>query len=99
MAEIKEDIVLNVLTSVQKSNAYEIVEITHGYVKVKLNLERVNLIDSSNIVFEADIFKAEDFQLNWTNDWNITSSGRIEFSIASIDIYLNGIWYHIWPWT
>lgn len=61
MGEIKESVVLKVLTSVQKSNAFEIVEITHGYVKVKLSLERVNLIDNSNTVFEAEIFKAANF--------------------------------------
>ncbi|RLF40748.1 MAG: hypothetical protein DRN12_04695, partial [Thermoplasmata archaeon] len=77
---------------------------TSGYVFYDTNLESIKtadiLIKTNNIGIKtkADIFKAEDFQLNWTNNWNITSSGRIEFSIVSIDVYLNGIWYHIWPW-
>ena len=61
MSEVKESSVLKVLTSIQKRNGYEIVEITHGYVKVKFNLEKVEVLDNPSIVYEAEIFKVANF--------------------------------------
>ncbi len=78
---------------------------TTGYIFYNTNLESIKTVDlliktnTIGIRTKADIFKAEDFKLNWDENWNITSSGRIDFSTISIDIYLNGKWYHIWPWT
>jgi len=61
MSEVKENILLKVLISVQKRNSYEIQEIHHGYVKIKFSLEKADVADNKNIVFEADIFKVANF--------------------------------------
>ena len=77
---------------------------TTGYIFYDTNLESIKTVDiliktnTIGIRTKADIFKAEDFKLNWDENWNIINSGRIDFSTISIDVYLNGIWYHIWPW-
>lgn len=51
----------------------------------------------------AETFKAEDFRLDWTIwppiDWNIQSSGDIDFYSMAIEVYIQGEWYHLWPWT
>jgi len=61
MGEVKESVALKVLTAVQKSNSYEIIEITHGYIKVKFNLEKAESADNPHMVFEAEIFKVANF--------------------------------------
>jgi len=50
----------------------------------------------------ADTFRADDFRLQWTLwpplEWNIESTGEAEFSSLTIEVYIEGQWYHIWPW-
>jgi len=51
---------------------------------------------------QGEFVKADDFMLEWTIwppiDWNIDKSGTIDFHSMSIDLFLDGIWYHLWPW-
>jgi hypothetical protein len=79
-----------------------------GYLSYDTNWEPLNQIDilikGSNLGIrtQAETFKAEDFQLDWTIwppvDWNIQSTGEIDYFDIIIDIFINGAWYHLWPW-
>lgn len=50
----------------------------------------------------ADAFMADDFQLNWTLwpplEWSIQHVGKAEFVSLTIEVFIEGQWYHIWPW-
>ena len=75
-----------------------------GYIFCDTNWKSIKTVDilikaqSIGVKIKADTFKAEDFQLNWDEEWNRTSIGTIDFLSISIDLYLNDVWYHIWPW-
>jgi len=51
----------------------------------------------------GEAFKAEDFRIDWTlwppQEWNLVVTGDLSFLSISIDIFLNGQWYHLWPWV
>jgi hypothetical protein len=51
---------------------------------------------------QGEFVKAEDFMLEWTIwpplEWNIDTSGEIDFSSIIIDLFIQGSWFRIWPW-
>jgi hypothetical protein len=79
-----------------------------GYLIYDTNWQALNqmdlLIRGSDIGIRtvADTFKAEDFRLDWTIwppvEWNIDGTGEIDFVSLLIEAYIQGQWYHLWPW-
>lgn len=79
-----------------------------GFLAYDTNWQPLNEIDllikgsELGIRTLAETFKAEDFRLNWTIwppvEWNIKTSGKIDFISIVIEIYIDGEWYHLWPW-
>ena len=79
-----------------------------GYLIYDTNWQALNqmdlLIRGSDIGIRtvADTFKAEDFRLDWTIwppvEWNIGRTGEIDFVSLLIEVYIQGQWYHLWPW-
>lgn len=80
-----------------------------GYLSYDTNWQSMNqmdlLIRGSDIGIRtiAETFKAEDFRLDWTIwppiEWNINSTGEIDFLSMLIEIYIEGQWYRLWPWV
>ncbi|MBN2603978.1 MAG: hypothetical protein JXA91_07605 [Candidatus Thermoplasmatota archaeon] len=78
-----------------------------GYFTIDTNNQPLSTIDilikgqDVGIEIIGESFKSEDFNISWTiwpiQDWNLDISGDIKFLSLSIDIYLKGIWYHLWP--
>ncbi len=79
-----------------------------GYLEYDTNWQPLNEIDlliqgeDLGIRTVSEMFKAEDFRLDWTVwppvDWNLETTGEIEFTSISIELYLQGSWHHLWPW-
>ena len=79
-----------------------------GYLTYDTNWQPLNkmdlLIRGSDLGIRtiAETFKAEDFRLNWTIwppiEWNINSTGKIDFFSMFIEVYIDGQWHHLWPW-
>ena len=50
----------------------------------------------------GEYFKAEDFGLEWTLwppvELNIQKSGNVDFQSLLIEVFVQGNWYHLWPW-
>ena len=79
-----------------------------GYLTYDTNSEPLNqmdlLVKGSDIGIRtvADVFKADDFRLDWTIwpplEWNIEKTGYIDHISLLIEVYIEGNWYKIWPW-
>jgi hypothetical protein len=79
-----------------------------GYLSYDTNWQPINqmdlLIKGSDVGIRtiADTFKAEDFRLDWTVwppiEWNIEKSGELDHISLIIEVFINGNWYHLWPW-
>ena len=79
-----------------------------GYLSYDTNFQPLTSIDllikgsDLGIRTEGEYFKADDFSLEWALwppiEFNIEKSGTIDFTALVIEIYLNGTWYHLWPW-
>jgi len=62
MAEVLEKkMQLTQIGIISRSSGYEIAELSLGFAKVILNLEKVLTFDDAKIVFEGDIYKAANF--------------------------------------
>ncbi len=80
-----------------------------GYIQLDTDWEQLSTIDlliegpNLGLNTEASTFKAQDFQINWTiwppSEFNLDYTGYLFFLSLSIDISINGNWYHIWPWV
>lgn len=80
-----------------------------GHLTYDTNMQPLNqmdlLIRGSDLGIRtiAETFKASDFRLDWTIwppiEWNINSTGEIDFLSLLIEVYIAGQWYHIWPWS
>jgi len=79
-----------------------------GYIQLDTDWEQLSTIDlliegpNLGLNTEASTFQAENFQINWTlwppSEFNLQRTGNLFFLSLSIDISINGNWYHIWPW-
>ncbi|MDG6228691.1 MAG: hypothetical protein QCH96_01845 [Candidatus Thermoplasmatota archaeon] len=80
-----------------------------GYLTYDTNWQPLNQMDllirgsDTGIRTVAETFKAEDFRLDWTIwppiEWNINSTGDIDFLSMLIEVYIGGQWYRLWPWV
>lgn len=78
-----------------------------GYYTIDTNNEPLNAIDilikgqDVGIEIIGESFKSEDFNISWTiwpiQELDLDIAGDIKFFSLSIDIYLYGLWYHLWP--
>jgi len=81
---------------------------TTGYYFIDTDWQEISeievLIKGPNIGLStvSDYFKTEDFEIQWTvwppAEWNIELFGEVDFFDTTVDIFLNGNWYHLWPW-
>ncbi len=82
---------------------------TTGYILYDTNWKPVKTINllvmnpsKIGVRTEATASRADDFNINWVlwpiEESSINVTGRIDFSSMMIDVYLNGEWYHLWPW-
>jgi hypothetical protein len=53
------------------------------------------------IRMQGEFIKAEDWMIEWTIwppvEWNLDTSGEIEFSSIIIDLFVEGSWLRLWP--
>jgi hypothetical protein len=80
-----------------------------GYLSYDTNWQSLNQMDllihgsDAGIRTVAETFKAEDFRLDWTvwppSEWNVNTTGNIDFNSMLIEVYIQGQWYHLWPWS
>jgi len=53
------------------------------------------------IRMQGEFVKAEDWMIEWTLwppvEWNLDTSGEIEFSSIIIDLFVEGAWLRLWP--
>jgi hypothetical protein len=78
-----------------------------GYFTIDTNDEPLSTVDilikgqDVGIEVIGESFKSEDFNISWTIwpivEWDLDISGEIKFLSLSIDLYLYGVWYHLWP--
>lgn len=78
-----------------------------GYFTIDTNDDQLSTIDilikgqDVGIEIIGESFKSEDFNISWTiwpiQDWDLDITGDIKFLSLSIDLYLKGFWYHLWP--
>ena len=93
---IAEDIIITWLTDIS------------GYLTYDTNWQPLNqmdlLIKGSDLGIRAvaDLFKSQDFRLDWTIwpplEWNLVKSGEVDSLSLLIEIYIEGNWYRLWPW-
>jgi hypothetical protein len=79
-----------------------------GYLSYDTNnvpLQEIDLLIKGSDVgirSQGEFVTADDFMVEWTLwppvEWNLASSGELEFSSIIIEVYLLGSWYKIWPW-
>ncbi len=78
MDEVIQRDYLKVLSSVKKSNFYEVLELDKNSSKVKLNLENTQTYDDNKMIFEAEIYKCANFTaiiaVNEPNIFSINSN-------------------------
>ena len=80
-----------------------------GYVKIDTDWQAISGIEVYiigpyvGIDTISEFFRAEDFEIHWTLwpplEWDLTLLGQVDFYDSSIEIFFNGNWYHLWPWT
>ncbi len=79
-----------------------------GYLSINTDWNSLNEIDllikAENLGLRTvgETFKTEFFKLSW-NLWPITDfyiirTGKLDFSSVDIDVYINNVWYNLWPW-
>ena len=81
---------------------------TDGYFMIDTDWKSLTtvdlLIEGPQIGFHTvgETFKAQDFRIDWVlwppQQWDLDVSGNLSFFSLSIDVFLNGVWYHLWPW-
>ena len=53
------------------------------------------------IRMQGEYVKAEDWMIEWTLwppvEWNLDTSGEIEFNSIIIDLFVEGAWFTLWP--
>ena len=79
-----------------------------GYLAYDTNWQPLNQMDLSvkgsdvGIRTVAEVFKSEDFRLDWTIwppiEWNLEKSGEVDHISLLIEIFIEGNWYRLWPW-
>ncbi|MDG6217979.1 MAG: hypothetical protein QCI00_00870 [Candidatus Thermoplasmatota archaeon] len=94
---VSEEIIVSWLTNIT------------GYLTYDTNMQPLNqmdlLIKGSDLGIRtiAETFKARDFRLDWTIwppiEWNVNSTGEIDFLSLLIEVYIAGQWYRLWPWS
>jgi len=52
---------IKVLSSVQRLNGYDILEIETGYAKILFRSENAQTYENSNVIFEGELYKAANF--------------------------------------
>ena len=56
---------------------------------------------SNGLSVTGETLSADDFHLEWTvwplSDFYVDKTGSIDFATLSIDVYIEGFWYHLWP--
>lgn len=80
-----------------------------GYLSYDTNWEPLTTLDllikgsDMGIRTQSELFKAQDFELEWTlwppTEFTIQKQGDIDFHSIVIEIFIDGNWYHLWPWT
>ncbi len=78
-----------------------------GFLTLDTQQQPVSDIDmlvkgpSNGISINGETLSADDFHLEWTvwplSDFYVNKTGFIDFITISIDVYVNGEWYHLWP--
>jgi len=81
---------------------------TEGYFTVDTDWKPLSTVDlliegpTAGIHTTGETFKAKDFRLDWTlwppQEWNLVAIGDLSFFSVSIDVKLNSVWRHLWPW-
>jgi len=63
MSEVleREKLSLKILSSVQRVNGYDVLELDRGYAKILFKLDNAETLDNSSTVFEAELYKAANF--------------------------------------
>jgi hypothetical protein len=55
----------------------------------------------NGVSITGETLSADDFHLEWTvwplSEFFVKKTGSIDFATLSIDVYIEGDWYHIWP--
>ena len=79
-----------------------------GYFSLDTNNVPLNTIDllikgsDLGIRTEGEYVKAQDFFIEWTIwpplEWNLDTTGSIDFHSMDLDVFIEGMWYHLWPW-
>lgn len=80
-----------------------------GYFSIDTDrepLSNVNLLikgPQNGVRLIGETLAADDFFLEWNvwplSDFAVNKSGSIDYFSLSIDIFINGEWYHLWPWV
>ena len=81
---------------------------TEGYFIVDTDWKALSTVDlllegpTVGLHTLGETFKAKDFRIDWTlwppQEWNLMVTGDLSFFSVSIDVKLNSIWRHLWPW-
>jgi len=78
-----------------------------GYLSINTNWNSLNEIDllikaeNFGLRTVGETFKTKFFKLSWNlwpiTDFYIIKTGKLDFSSIDIDVYVNDVWYNIWP--
>jgi hypothetical protein len=81
---------------------------TSGYFSIDTNQQPLSNVDllikgpQNGVHLLGETLAADDFFLEWNvwplSEFAINKSGSIDYFTLSIDIFINGQWYHLWPW-
>jgi len=94
MSEVleREKFNLKILSSVQRLNGYDILEIEKGYAKIVFRSENAQTYENSNLIFEGELYKAANFAaliaINEENTFVINS--HVDF-LSQVEIDVNEV--------
>lgn len=83
---------------------------TTGEISIDTNwdyISSINFVIGPDYGIGLDItvnaLRAQDWWVQWTAwppaEWNVQSVGSIQGGSINIDVYYDGAWHHVWPWS